>query len=99
MKITNLKDVKVGHWITFVSVCKEFDKFGNLIDNIPTRKFYEIISIEKDEYQCKTYIPNLSNKRPEQFYDTVITNLFYHKNDEVFETFEDLKFHYAGEFI
>jgi hypothetical protein len=42
----------------------------------------------------------MSNKRPIDFYDTVIERLFQNPDgDEVYETFQEVKLAYAEEFI
>lgn len=42
----------------------------------------------------------MSNKRPIDFYDTIIDRLFENPDgDEVYETFQECKLAYAEEFI
>lgn len=96
MKITNKEDVKVGHWITFRSQSTDWPTEERTIQ----RKFYEVQSIDKDSFYCKTYVEDMSNKRPIDFYDTIIDRLFENPDgDEVYETFQECKLAYAEEFI
>ena len=101
--ITQFEDIRVGHWITFRSQIKSYldgeTPFEEPVVTIQ-RKFYEIIDIKDEKLFCKTYIEDISNKRPKDFHDTVIDNVFKNPDgDEVFESFEELKLAYAEEFI
>jgi hypothetical protein len=96
MKITKLEDVKVGHWITFLSKSKNWDTEEEKIQ----RKFYkvQIVMNKKDSkknnlpmFYCSTYKNGLLLGRLENImYDTVIDNLLINPDkDEIYETFEE----------
>lgn len=87
MRITKSKDIKNGHFITFRSN----------YNGETSRKFYKVVDYDDFEFLCKTLY--VSSNRPDDFYDTVIDNVFGHSEDEVFTTEEELKKHFPEEFI
>ena len=96
--ITRFEDIKVGHWITFRSQCTEYPN-GEPVTEV-RRKFYEVVDKDDFELMCRTYIDDIPNKRPKDFHDTIVDNIFKNPDgDEVFESFEELKLAYAEEFI
>lgn len=87
-QITNIKDVKVGHYITFVSTRGEE----------LSRRFYKI-NIIGDNFKYYAVHHNRIFNENDRSYDTVIDNLFQHHGDEVFETLEDCICAYPEEFL
>ena len=94
MRLYNIDDVKEGHWITFIS------KYNDEL----IRRFYKIIGINDNKFYCthhfklkeKDFNEVLSGK---YHYDTIIDNLFKSPSDEVYETFDELRYNFPEEFL
>ena len=94
MRIYDIEDVKEGHWITFISRYNE-----ELV-----RRFYKIRLIDSDKFYCVHHF-KIKDKdlnevlSADYFYDTIIDNLFKTQTDEVYETFDELRYNFPEEFL
>lgn len=95
MRIYNIEDIKEGHWITFMSRYND-DKL--------IRRFYKIIGINDDKFYCVHHF-KIKDKDFNQalagdhYYNTIIDNLFKSPSDEVYETFDELRYNFPEEFL
>lgn len=89
MRIYDKNLIYVGAYVSFESVSTTYYK-GEEIKEL-SRKFYTVINIDKGKFYLKNIRLIGSDKRPDDFYDTVCDNLLDHPSDEVYSSFESFK--------
>ncbi len=89
MKIIDIKEVNIGHYITFRST----------YNGVLSRKFYRILSKGTSGFQCETRRDEPNTSWRGTVHDTVIDNLFECPDDEVYSEESDLFENYPEDFI